>query len=213
MVLCHYSPDLFRVSLTVSGAPAVANKPFTAVFEFNEVVAGFDADGIMVENGTLSEFDAADAPVYSALITPTDQGEVTITVAAEAVADKAGNAGPQLQVSTTTIYDTHAPTVAPVNFVTTGNPGYAKEGDTITALLEMSEALSITPSATIAGRVATVTGSGTQWMATYTVDGGVNADNAAFDLGAITDAAGNRTDPAVVETGIEIDTTVPDSIL
>ena len=195
--------------LTVSGAPAVANKPFTAVFEFNEVVAGFDADGIMVENGTLSEFDSADAPVYSALITPTDQGEVTITVAAEAVADKAGNAGPQLQVSTTTIYDTHAPTVAPVNFVTTGNPGYAKEGDTITALLEMSEALSITPSATIAGHAATVTGSGTQWMATYTVDGGVNADNAAFDLGAITDAAGNRTDPAVVETGIEIDTTVP----
>ena len=195
--------------LTVSGAPAVANKPFTAVFEFNEVVAGFDADGIMVENGTLSEFDAADAPVYSALITPTDQGEVTITVAAEAVADKAGNAGPQLQVSTTTLYDTHAPTVASVNFVTTGKPVYAKEGDTITALLEMSEALSITPSATIAGHAATVTGSGTQWMATYTVDGGVNADNAAFDLGAITDAAGNRTDPVAVDTGIEIDTAAP----
>ena len=46
-------------------------------------------------------------------------------------------------------------------------------------------------------------------MATYTVDGAVNADNAAFDLGAITDAAGNETDPAVVETGIEIDTTAP----
>ena len=195
--------------LTISGVPTVTNKVFTAAFEFNEVVTGFDAVGIMVENGTLSEFDSADAPVYSALITPTDQGEVTITVAAEAVADKAGNAGPQLQVSTTTLYDTHAPTVASVNFVTTGNPGYAKEGDTITALLEMSEALSITPSATIAGHAATVTGSGTQWMATYTVDGAVNADNAAFDLGAITDAAGNETDPDVVETDIEIDTTAP----
>ena len=192
--------------LTISGVPTVTNKVFTAAFKFNEVVTGFDAVGIMVENGTLSEIDAADAPVYSALITPTDQGEVTITVAAEAVADRAGNAGPQLQVSTTTLYDTHAPTVASVN---TGNPGYAKEGDTITALVEISEALSITPSATIAGRAATVTGSGTQWMATYTVDGAVNADNAAFDLGAITDAAGNRTDPAAVDTGIEIDTTAP----
>ena len=192
--------------LTISGVPTVTNKVFTAAFEFNEVVTGFDAVGITVENGTLSEFDAANAPVYSALITPTDQGQVTITVAAEAVADRAGNAGPQLQVSTTTLYDTHAPTVASVN---TGNPGYAKEGDTITALVEISEALSITPSATIAGRAATVTGSGTQWKATYTVDGAVNADNAAFDLGAITDAAGNRNDPAAVDTGIEIDTTAP----
>ncbi len=195
--------------LTISGVPTVTNKVFTAAFEFNEVVTGFDAVGIMVENGTLSEFDAANAPVYSALITPTDQGQVTITVAAKAVADKAGNAGPQSQVSETALYDSLAPTVASVNFVTTGNPGYAREGDTITALLEISEALSITPSATIAGRAATVTGSGTQWMATYTVDGAVNADNAAFDLGAITDAAGNRTDPAAVDTGIEIDTSAP----
>ena len=195
--------------LAISGAPTVANKPFTAVFEFNEIVAGFDADGIMVENGTLSEFDAADAPVYSALITPAKQGEVTITVAAEAVADKAGNAGPPLQVSTTTLYDTNAPTVAPVNFVTTGNPGYAKEGDTITAQLEMSEALSTTPSATFADREATVTGSGVEWEATYIAEAGVNADNAAFDLGAITDSAGNETDPPAVETDIEIDTTAP----
>ena len=195
--------------LTISGAPTVTNKVFTAAFEFNEVVTGFDAVGIMVENGTLSEFDAANAPVYSALITPTDQGQVTITVAAEAVADKAGNAGPQSQVSETALYDSLAPTVASVNFVTTGNPDYAREGDTITALLEMSEALSTTPSATIADREVTVTGSGIKWEAAYIVEVGVNVDNAAFNLGAITDNAGNETDPAVVETGIEIDTTAP----
>ena len=195
--------------LAISGAPTVANKTFTAVFEFNEVVAGFDGNGILVENGTLSAFDAANAPVYSALITPTKQGEVTITVAAEAVADKAGNAGPPLQVSTTTLYDTIAPTVASVNFVTTGNPGYAKEGDTVTALIEINEALSTAPSATIADREATVTGSGIEWEAVYIVEVGVNVDNATFDLGAITDNASNETDPVAVETGIEIDTTAP----
>ena len=201
--------DTTAPRLTISGVPTVTNKPFTAVFEFNEVVAGFEADRIMVENGTPSAFDAANAPVYSALITPTDQGKVTITVAAEAVMDKAGNAGPRLQGSETTLYDSRAPTVASVTFVTTGNPGYAKEDDTITALLEMNEDLSTTPSATFAGREATVTGSGLKWEATYIVEAGVNADNAAFDLGAIRDSAGNETDPAAMETGIEIDTTAP----
>ena len=201
--------DTTAPRLTISGVPTVTNKPFTAVFEFNEVVAGFEADRIMVENGTPSAFDAANAPVYSVLITPTDQGKVTITVAAEAVMDKAGNAGPRLQGSETTLYDSLAPTVASVTFVTTGNPGYAKEDDTITALLEMNEDLSTTPSATFAGREATVTGSGLKWEATYIVEAGVNADNAAFDLGAIRDSAGNETDPAAMETGIEIDTTAP----
>ena len=201
--------DTTAPRLTISGVPTVTNKPFTAVFEFNEVVAGFEADRIMVENGTPSVFDAANAPVYSALITPTDQGKVTITVAAEVVMDKAGNAGPRLQGSETTLYDSLAPTVASVTFVTTGNPGYAKEGDTITALLEMSEALSTTPSATFADREATVTGGGVKWEAAYIVEAGFNADNASFDLGTITDSAGNETDPAAAETGIEIDTTAP----
>ena len=195
--------------LTISGVPTVTNKVFTAAFEFNEVVTGFDAVGIMVENGTLSEFAAANAPVYSALITPTGQGEVTITVAAEAVTDKAGNPGPRLQGSKTAVYDSLAPTMAPVTFVTTGKKDYAKEGDTITALIEMSEALSTTPSATFADREATVTGSGVEWEAAYIVEAGVNADNAAFDLGAITDDAGNGTDPVAVDTNIEIDTTDP----
>ena len=201
--------DTAAPRLTISGVPAVTNKPFSAAFEFNEVVTGFDADGIMLENGTLSEFDAANAPVYSALITPADQGEVTITVTAEAVVDNVGNAGPRLQVSKTALYDSHAPTVASVNFVTTGNPGHAKEGDTVTALIEINEALSTAPSATFAGREATVTGSGVKWEAAYIVEAGFNADNASFDLGTITDSAGNETDPAAAETGIEIDTTAP----
>ena len=123
--------------------------------------------------------------------------------------DKAGNAGPRLQGSRTALYDSLSPTVDSVTFVTTGNPGYAKEGDTITALIEMSEALGTTPSATFADREATVTGSGVEWEAAYIVEAGVNADNAAFDLGAITDDAGNGTDPAAVDTGIEIDTAAP----
>ena len=195
--------------LTISGVPTVINWPFTATFEFNEVVTGFEVSVIMVENGTLSAFDAGGAPVYSALITPTSQGDVTVTVAAEAVTDRAGNPGPRLQVSKTTLYDSLAPALASVKFVTTGNPGFAKEGDTITVTFETNEDLSTTPSATIAGHTATLTGNGMHWEATYIVEAGVNADNAAFDLGAIADSAGNQTDPSEIETGVEVDTTAP----
>ena len=94
-------------------------------------------------------------------------------------------------------------------FATDGNTGYAKEGNTITVTFQTSEELSATPSATIAGQTAAVTGSNTTWTATYAVDAGVNADNAAFDLGVISDADGNETDPPAVDTGIVIDTTAP----
>ena len=201
--------DTTAPRLAISGVPMVTNNPFTATFGFNEVVAGFDVDGIIVENGTLSAFDAANAPIYSALVTPTSQGEVSVTVAAESVVDRAGNEGPRLQVSEVTLYDTLAPTVPSLRFMTTGNPGYAKENDTTTVTFQTSEQLSTTPSATIAGRTATVTGSETQWTATYIVERDVNADNVAFNLGTITDDAGNSTDPAEVETGIDIDTTAP----
>ena len=201
--------DTSAPKLTISGVPEVTNKPFTATFEFNEVITGFDEGGITIENGTPSEFDAESAPVYSALITPTGQGDVTVTVAAETVTDRAGNPGPRLQASKTALYDTLPPTVASVRFVTTGNPGFAKEDDTITVTFKTNEELSTTPSATIAGNTATLTGSGMQWQATYIVEAGINADNAAFDLGTIADNAGNETDPSEVETGIEVDTTAP----
>ena len=201
--------DTNAPSLTITGVPTVTNKPFTATFEFNEVVTGFVADGILVENGTLSAFDAGSAPVYSALITPTGQGDVTVTVAVETVTDRAGNPGPRLQVSKTTLYDSLAPALASVKFATTGNPDFAKEGDTITVNFETNEDLSTTPSATIAGYTATLTGNGMHWEATYVVEAGVNADNAAFDLGTIADRAGNETDPPEVETGIKVDTTAP----
>ena len=72
-----------------------------------------------------------------------------------------------------------------------------------------AKSLSAAPSATIAGRTATVTGSGKSWTAAYTVEAGINDDNADFDLGVITDAADNETDPLAVDTGIVVDTTAP----
>ena len=122
--------------------------------------------------------------------------------------DRAQSATAAVTVNITDLDDT-PPTVTSTSFQSDGNAGYAKEGDTITVTFQTSEELSATPSATIAGRTAAVTGSGKSWTATYTVEAGINADNAAFDLGVITDAADNETDPPAVHTGIVVDTTAP----
>ncbi len=202
--------DTAMPRLTISGVPGVTSEAFTATFTFDEVVAGFNLDDIMVDNGAASAFDSTNALTYTALITPIAEGTVTVTVAARVVTDRAGNAGPTPQASRTTHYDTIAPSVrsAPVS-ATDGNQGYAKEADTITVTFDVSEALRTTPTATIAGRMANVNGSGTSWTVTYVVEAGVNAANAAFDLGDITDATGNASDPAAVDTNITVDTTAP----
>ena len=122
--------------------------------------------------------------------------------------DRAQSATAAVTVAITDVDDT-PPTVTSTTFATDGNAGYAKEGNTITVTFQTSEELSATPSATIAGRTAAVAGSDKSWTAAYTVEAGVNADNAAFDLGVITDAADNTADPPAVHTGIVVDTTAP----
>ena len=126
-----------------------------------------------------------------------------------------GGAGDRAQSTTATVtvtvtdVDDTPPAVISTNFATDGNAGYAKEGNTITVTFQTSEDLSAAPSATIAGQTATVTGSDKSWTAAYTVEAGINANTALFDLGVISDADGNETDPPAVDTGIVIDTTAP----
>ena len=133
----------------------------------------------------------------------------TLTVTANGgTGDRAQSATAAVTVKITDVDDT-PPAVTSKSFETDGNAGYAKEGNKITVTFQTSEELSATPSATIAGRTAAVTGSGKSWTATYTVEAGINDDNADFDLGVITDAADNEADPLAVDTGIVVDTTAP----
>src|SRR5690606_21568313 len=53
-------------------------------------VTGFEIGDISVGNGTASEFTSTSASVYTALITPTTDGTVTIDVAADLAQDGGG---------------------------------------------------------------------------------------------------------------------------
>ncbi|WP_328188043.1 Ig-like domain-containing protein [Marinobacter sp. OP 3.4] len=73
---------------TAAGDPV--NAPFDVTVSFTESVTGFTADDIAVTNGSVSNFAGADAD-YTATVTPTVDGTVTVDVSAGVAQDTAGN--------------------------------------------------------------------------------------------------------------------------
>lgn len=78
------------VAITADAANICA-AAFTATFTFSEEVAGFEVGDITVGNGSAGDFATADNIVYTATITPTAIGNVTVDVDAGVCTDAAGN--------------------------------------------------------------------------------------------------------------------------
>ncbi|MEC7753407.1 MAG: Ig-like domain-containing protein [Bacteroidota bacterium] len=74
-----------------SGVNGLTNKAFTTTFTFSEIVTGFAVDDIVVGNGAASNFNQVSPLVYTAEITPTTDGMVTVDVAANVAQDAATN--------------------------------------------------------------------------------------------------------------------------
>lgn len=106
-----YTLDNQAPGVAISGVPASTNGPFTATFTFDETVSGFDAGDITVGNGSLSGFMQTGPNTYTALVTPTATGTVTIDVPAGGASDAAGN-GNAAAAQATSQYDATPPGVA-----------------------------------------------------------------------------------------------------
>ena len=79
-------------TVTITGVSATSMAAFMATFTFSEGMDGFAVEDIAVGNGTASAFTRLDGgPVFTALITPTADGAVTVDVAADVAMDAAGN--------------------------------------------------------------------------------------------------------------------------
>jgi len=94
------------VALT-SGVPAKTNAAFSVTFTFTESVTGFDIGDISVTNATKSAFSGSGS-VYTATITPSANGAVTVKVLAGAAQDAATNQN-TLSNTISTIYDNIQP--------------------------------------------------------------------------------------------------------
>ena len=102
--------DLGAPSVTLSTTATSPTKlspiPFTATF--SEAVTGFAAGDITVTNGTVSNFQGS-GTTYTFDVTPTADGDVTVSIAAN-VANDASNNGNLAATPLTLTSDTTAPT-------------------------------------------------------------------------------------------------------
>ena len=87
-----YAVDNTKPTVTIAGVPMTSTAAFTATITFLESVNGFVVGDITVGNGTASSFTGSDGDTaFTALISPTANGPVTVDVAAGVATDAAGN--------------------------------------------------------------------------------------------------------------------------
>ena len=79
------------VSISSSVADTIADESFDIIVTFSEEVSGFDNADLTIANGTLDNLTSSDNISFTASISATDQGDVTVDIAANVVTDIAGN--------------------------------------------------------------------------------------------------------------------------
>ena len=112
---CPEDLDTTAPTVTItSTASAPVSGPFPITVTFSEPVTGFELPNLVVGNGSASELQENEAS-YTATVTPTASGAVTVDIAAGAAEDSAGNpsaAADQFSITADlTPVDTTAPTV------------------------------------------------------------------------------------------------------
>ena len=155
--------------VAIQGAPATFST-LTAIpvsFQFSKPVSGFDVSDIQVSNGAAGGFVAVDNATYTATVTPTGLGNLVIGVPAGAATDAAGSSSLAAEDAlVTSALNPAAPLLAFVGIASSNaNAAFARAGDVVTISMTASEGIS-TPTVTIAGGPAVVTGSGDTWQAT-----------------------------------------------
>ena len=214
-----YVVDNTAPTVEIGGVPTTSSAAFTATFTFSEVVTGFVLSDIALVNATASNFVSANAPVYTARITPTADGTVTVDVAAGVATDATGNANTAANQASST-YDTTAPTVTSI--ARQDPSSTPTNADSLTWRVTFSEAVSNVDAADfwLRGTTATVTvtGSGTTYDVTASGGNLAGLDNKVVTLSFasgqdIEDAAGNAltatTPTGTNENGYVLDNTAP----
>ncbi len=99
--------DLVAPTVTITGPTDTQGLPFEVAIEFSEDVTGFEQSDVTVGNGSVTEFSGSGASYAATILATTNDGTVTVDVAADAATDDAGNGNEaasqfSVTVSTTT---------------------------------------------------------------------------------------------------------------
>ncbi|HET8860015.1 Ig-like domain-containing protein [Marivirga sp.] len=197
------------VTLTTSANDPTNLNPFQITITFNEEVTGFTTGDLSLTNGTDGNLMTTDNIVFTAEITATADGEVTVDLAAELVEDLAGNlnsASNQLK----RVVDTTAPEaeIALENEKFSSDPfevyfSFTEEATTLgLAQIEVQNAT--------AGNLQGPNAFGDRflYLANITPDGSNQDIIIDLPAGVVTDAAGNGN-LAAVQKIVTYDVTPP----
>jgi photosystem II stability/assembly factor-like uncharacterized protein len=92
--------DKTKPTLSVTIPKPTVSNSFTATFKASEILDGFEAKDITISNGTLSNFTQQSALVYTAKISPINNGKVNINIGAASYVDLVGNTNNAIADST-----------------------------------------------------------------------------------------------------------------
>jgi gliding motility-associated-like protein len=175
----EFNTDIIPPTVTITSPVAnPTNSAFTTTFTFSEDVTGFVVGDITLTNGAASNFTTTSSTVYTALITPTADGTVTVDIAADVANDAATN-GNTVATQFSTLYDATNPTV------TITSPVSNPTNSTFTTTFTFSEDVTgfvvgdITLTNGAASNFTTTSSSVYTALITPTADGTVTVDIAA----------------------------------
>ena len=170
----QYIMDNLAPTVEIKDVPSTSSAPFTGTFDFSEAVTGFTVGDITLGNAGATSFMSASSSLYTALITPTADGTVTVDVAANAAEDLAGNGNTVATRASSTYTAVVADTIPPrVTSVVRQTPASEyTAADTLTWRVTFNEAVSnvVAENFTLTGTNATVTAVGAVAGMTGTYD-------------------------------------------
>jgi hypothetical protein len=195
-----------------AGVANIAGGDVTYTFTFSESVTGFDDTDVSVAGGSKGAFNAVSGTVYTLVVTPTSAStaNITVDVAGSVAVDGNSNNNTAATQSVQAV-DTLRPTLSAVT-ISSNNASStrAKVGNVITLNFTSSESIS-TPTVTVDGGSASVSGSTTTWSATYTMQSGDNEGALAFTIDHTDLNANTGTQVTAVTSGgvVRFDKTAP----
>ncbi len=171
------------LTITPNGTITTAN-PISFTFTFTEPVIGFDVSDILITNGTKGSFSGSGS-VYSLLVTPSTDGQVSATVGISACNDAAGNGNQFATATVTSDRTTPSVVISPNTGGTNTNP--------ITFSLTFSElvtGLDTSDFIVSNGTLGTLAGNGLNYTVSVvpTAEGSVSL---TLKAGSVTDQVGN----------------------
>lgn len=179
---------LFATLSSVSNPTNQSPIPFTITF--SQGVLNFSQSSLSVLTGFVSGFAAVSQAVYNFFITPTDNGQITVSLPQGTVHDAQGAGNQAAQASVT--YDSLKPHVAlsPDPLPATELGAFSVDINTTVAVTDFSSSKVSVTNGTASGAVETAPFNGSNYSVTVTpaAAGGVSV---SIPAGALHSAAGN----------------------